>query len=79
VKPLMGLHSNGELLALPANIRLSWKVANPLAYYDTETITAIFFILQVTRDSNIKHFTTVILLYCNKQECLSQLYTSTLD
>jgi hypothetical protein len=44
VKFLQGLNRNGRLLALPANIRLQWKcteVANPLAYYDTATITVV--------------------------------------
>ncbi len=40
----MRLHSNGRLLALPANIRLGWKsmtVSNTLTYYDTAKITAV--------------------------------------
>jgi hypothetical protein len=40
----MGLHSNGSLLALPANIRLGWKrmaVVSTQAYFDTATITAV--------------------------------------
>jgi hypothetical protein len=40
----MGLHSNGRLLVLPANVRPGQKgmsVANTLAYYDTETIIAV--------------------------------------
>ena len=40
----MGLHSNGGLLAVFANIRLVRKrmeVANTIAYNDTATITAI--------------------------------------
>jgi hypothetical protein len=44
VEHLSKLHSNGRLLALPANIRLRWKgmaVANTLAYYITATITAV--------------------------------------
>ncbi len=39
-----GLHYNGRLLALPANIRLGWKllvVANNLAYCDTANIKAV--------------------------------------
>ncbi len=39
-----GLHSNGRILALPANIRLGWKllvVANNLAYCDTTNIKAV--------------------------------------
>ncbi len=39
----MGLHSNGRLLVLPANIRPGQKgmaVAKTQAYYNTETITA---------------------------------------
>jgi len=42
-EPLMRLTPNDRLLALPKNIRLgrTWMVvANTLAYYDTETITA---------------------------------------
>jgi hypothetical protein len=38
VEPLTGLHCNGRLLALPANIKLGWKlmaVANTPAYYHT--------------------------------------------
>jgi len=40
----MGLHSNGKLPALPANIRLGWKcmtVTNNLAYHETVRIIAI--------------------------------------
>ncbi len=43
METLIGLHSIGKLLALPANIRLGWKqiaVTNTLAYYDAATITA---------------------------------------
>jgi hypothetical protein len=39
----MGLHSNSKLLALPANIKLGWKltaVVNTLAYCDVATIKA---------------------------------------
>jgi len=39
-----GLHYNGRLLALLANIRLKWKkivMAKTLAYYDTATIKAV--------------------------------------
>ncbi len=42
VKRSKGLHYSRP--ALPANIRLGWKwltVTDTLAYYDTETITAI--------------------------------------
>jgi len=42
VKSPTGLHPNGRLLALPANIRLGQKlmaVANTLAYCDRATIT----------------------------------------
>jgi hypothetical protein len=52
VEHLTKLHSNGRLLALPANIRLRWKlmaVANTLAYYITATITAVKnFIVQMS-------------------------------
>jgi hypothetical protein len=44
VEHLTKLHFNGRLLALPANIRLRWKlmaVACTLAYYVTATITAV--------------------------------------
>ncbi len=37
-------HFNGRLLALPPNIRLTWKgvaMANTLAFYDTATITVV--------------------------------------
>ncbi len=42
----MGLHCNGRLLALPANIILGWKGwgvtnTNTLAYFDTAKITAV--------------------------------------
>jgi hypothetical protein len=50
VEPLIGLHSNGRLLALPRNITLGYKkmkVANTLAYCDRATITALkIFIVQ---------------------------------
>ncbi len=42
--PHMGLHSNGRLLALPANVRLGWKgrpFTNTLAYYNIATITTV--------------------------------------
>ncbi len=41
---LIGLHSNGRLLALPANISLEWKLiplSNTPAYYDVAKITAV--------------------------------------
>jgi hypothetical protein len=64
VKHLTKLHSNGRLLALPANIRLRWKsmaVANILAYYVTATITAVkSFIVQATGACTKKLFTAVI-------------------
>jgi hypothetical protein len=40
----MGLHSNGRLLDLFANIRLEWKcmaVSNTPANYDADTIMAV--------------------------------------
>ncbi len=47
-----GLHSNGWLLALTANIKLGWKlmeVANTIAYYYMAKITAVkSFIVQGT-------------------------------
>jgi hypothetical protein len=50
VKPLTGLHPNGRLPALPANIRLRWKLlalANAQAYYNTATNTVVkYFIVQ---------------------------------
>jgi hypothetical protein len=42
VEPLTGLHSNGRLLALPANVRIRWKLiaaSNNIAYNNTATIT----------------------------------------
>ncbi len=55
---LTKLHSNGRLLALPANIRLRWKsmaVANTLAYYIKATITAVkSFIVQAAGKKNYK-------------------------
>jgi hypothetical protein len=50
-----GLHSNcRRLLALPANIRLEWRlltVTNTLAYYDLDLITTISdFIVQALRN-----------------------------
>jgi hypothetical protein len=44
VEYLIELHSNGRLLALPANIRLAWKrmaVASTLAYYVTATVMTV--------------------------------------
>jgi hypothetical protein len=44
VKPLIGLHSNGRLRALPTNINLEWNQmegANTLAYYATEVTTVV--------------------------------------
>ncbi len=41
---LTRLHSNVRLLAFPTNIRLGWlsvEIANTVAFYDAETITAI--------------------------------------
>ncbi len=42
VELLIGLHSNGRLLALLVNVRRGWKgltVPNTLAYYDLALIT----------------------------------------
>jgi len=60
-----GLHSNGRLLSLPANIRIGWQwkeVANPLAFYTTATIRAVkCFIVQVhLRLLYYKTFTAII-------------------
>jgi hypothetical protein len=47
VEPLTGIHPNGRLLALHANIRLWWKkmaLANALAYNDLTTFTAVKFL-----------------------------------
>ncbi len=44
VESLIVFHSNGRLLALPANIRRGWKwraMANSQAYYNTSAIKAI--------------------------------------
>jgi hypothetical protein len=44
VEPLTGLHSTGNLLTLPKNIKLWCKcvaVANTLDYYDVTTIMAV--------------------------------------
>ncbi len=47
VAPPKGVHSEGWLLALPANIRLGWKwlvLTNALAYYSAPLITAVKFV-----------------------------------
>ncbi len=58
--PLMILHSNVWLLAVPTNIRLGWKrmaVVNTLAYYDMVTITVVkCFIVQGPGPIAIKSF-----------------------
>jgi hypothetical protein len=59
VEPLIELHINSRLEALPIKIRLGWKsmpVANTLAYYGTETITAIKYSVACT----IKLFRLVV-------------------
>ncbi len=63
VELLMGLHSNGRLLPLPANIRLGWKSmanSNTLAYYDRATITDVKSFIVQPPGPNVKKFTTVI-------------------
>ncbi len=48
MEPLKGLHSNGRLQALPANIRL-------LAYYYAEKVTAVeSFTIQAPEIQNLK-------------------------
>jgi len=53
----MGLHSNANLQAFPAHIRLGWMreaVANTVAYYVTATITAVkCFIVQTPAGANV--------------------------
>jgi hypothetical protein len=60
----MGLYSNGRLLTLPINSRLTWMliaVTNALAYYDTATITAVhMFIIQAPRLYTQKYLKSVI-------------------
>jgi hypothetical protein len=67
----MGLHSDGRLQAMPANIRPGWKwmaTANTLAYYNTETITAIkSFMLQGPRDYRL----LLLFTFFQNRECLS--------
>jgi hypothetical protein len=49
MEPLAGLHFDGELIAMPTNIRLGWKrmeAANTPAYYDTATFTALIFLVK---------------------------------
>ncbi len=65
---LMGLHSNANLQAFPAHIRLGWMreaVANTVAYYVTATITAVkCFIVQAPAGTNvIKHFFSITVGY----------------
>jgi hypothetical protein len=64
VEPLLELHYNCSLLALPTKIRLGWKrmeVVNTLAYYDTATLTVVKrFMVQVTR-TNKYSYTGLIL------------------
>jgi hypothetical protein len=65
----MGLHSNGRLLAVSANIRLGRKcltLANILAYYDAAIVTAIkSFIAHATEKKGV-HVTNA-LAYCSQK------------
>jgi hypothetical protein len=59
----MGLHSNGNLLSLPTNLRLglmSMEVANTLASYDMTTITAIKIVIVQSRESKYDYYKGVL-------------------
>jgi hypothetical protein len=62
MKSPTGLHPNGRIIALPANIRLGRKlmaVSNTLAYYDTATITAVKSFIIQTPGSSLKNYRNV--------------------
>jgi hypothetical protein len=62
VEPLTGLHSTGNLLTLPKNIKLWCKyvaVANTLDYYDVTTIMAVKGFIVQAQGANIAAYLTV--------------------